>query len=192
MEAPERFDAVYRGLAVTGGQARALRAVTAIVLAAILTGCSESDEDAVNSMLKTASSSAEKPVAESTTAPQKSAAPERWYGSEHVARGGTLFAEHCAECHGKNGEGASSWRRAGPDGKYPPPPLNGTGHAWHHPIQVLGAQIKWGAPGGQGNMPSFGDRLSDQQIIDVIAWFQDRWTDEIYAQWWELELRSRQ
>jgi mono/diheme cytochrome c family protein len=41
-------------------------------------------------------------------------------------------------------------------------------------------------------MPTFGDRMSDEEIVDVIAWFQDRWHDEIYAQWWQIEQRSKQ
>ena len=32
----------------------------------------------------------------------------------------------------------------------------------------------------------------DQQIVEVIASFQDRWSDEVYAQWWDIEMRSRQ
>ena len=108
---------------------------------------------------------------------------ERWYNGDHVTRGSAVYTEHCAVCHGQNGEGTKNWRQRTADGKFPPPPIDGTGHAWHHPINILGAQIKFGAPGGQGSMPGFADKLSDAQIVDVIAWFQDRWSDDIYAAW---------
>ena len=160
-----------------------------LFLASVLAGCGDSQDG-------TSSTGSERAVASNTqsaaTATRGSFAPERWYTEENLKRGGSLFAEHCADCHGKSGEGAFTWRQVGADGKYPPPPLDGTGHAWHHPFRVLGAQIKSGAPGGQGNMPPFGDRLSDEQIVDVIAWFQAHWSDDIYAQWWQIELRSRQ
>ena len=168
--------------------------VPVVLMVSLLTGCGDSEEDVASTIPKPSGAlKAETGTAGgSAGAPRTAADPERWYEPEHVTRGEGLFAQHCAGCHGKNGEGAFAWRQVGADGKYPPPPLNGTGHAWHHPIQVLGAQIKWGAPGGKGNMPPFEDRLSDQQIVDVIAWFQDRWSDAIYAQWWDIELRSRQ
>jgi mono/diheme cytochrome c family protein len=94
-------------------------------------------------------------------------------------------------CHGKSGQGSFSWRKQDADGKFPPPPLNGTGHAWHHPFRALGSQIKFGAPGGGGKMPGFSESLSDEEIIDVIAWFQNRWPDEIYAAWVTRDRQSR-
>ena len=118
-------------------------------------------------------------------------AVERWYDREHVARGAVVYADNCAVCHGQNGEGTQNWRERTADGKFPPPPLDGTAHTWHHPIAILGRQIKFGAPGGMGSMPGFADKLSDEQIVDVIAWFQDRWPDEIYANWLKIEARSR-
>lgn len=168
--------------------------VPLLLIAGLIAGCGDSGGDVskTNSESASASTSGSVVADESTMQSQRSGASARWYASENVSRGGTLFAQHCAACHGKGGEGAFTWRQLGSDGKYPPPPLNGTGHAWHHPIGVLGGQIKFGAPGGQGNMPPFGDRLSDEDIVDVIAWFQDRWSDEIYAQWLQIELRSRQ
>lgn len=116
---------------------------------------------------------------------------KRWYTDEHVTRGAVVYADNCAVCHGARGEGTGDWRRRTADGKFPPPPLNGTAHTWHHPIRVLGTQIKFGAPGGIGAMPGFAEKLTDQQIVDVIAWFQDLWPDEIYAQWREIEARSK-
>lgn len=127
---------------------------------------------------------------ESSTA-QSGSSDQRWYGRERVERGALVYAAHCASCHGENGEGTKNWRQRDADGKFPPPPIDGTAHAWHHPLEILGRQIKFGAPGGQGNMPGFADKLSDEQIIDVIAWFQDKWPDDIYAAWIDIERRSR-
>ncbi len=116
---------------------------------------------------------------------------QRWYSREHVQRGAPVYAQNCSVCHGQNAEGTKNWRQRTADGKFPPPPIDGTAHAWHHPITILGSQIKFGAPGGQGSMPGFAGKLSDEQIIDVIAWMQDKWSDEIYATWADLDLRSR-
>ena len=116
---------------------------------------------------------------------------DRWYTPAHVERGSVVYAENCAVCHGPNGEGTRNWRQRTADGKFPPPPLDGSAHTWHHPIRILGRQIKFGTPGGLGSMPGFADKLSDEQIIDVIAWFQDRWPDEIYATWVKIDARSR-
>ena len=116
----------------------------------------------------------------------------RWYEPARVERGAKVYAETCAACHGKAAEGASGWRKRAADGRLPPPPLNGTGHAWHHPFTVLASQIKFGAPGGQGAMPAFGDKLDDEQLADVIAYMQEFWSDPIYSQWLTIEMRSRQ
>lgn len=114
----------------------------------------------------------------------------RWYLNRQVEVGGHLYSQHCAQCHGKNGEGAPNWRKPEPDGKYPPPPLNGTGHAWHHPTQVLAKVIREGSPPDLGKMPAWGDKLEQEEIMAVIAWFQSHWTDEIYAAWLRQEQRQ--
>ena len=111
---------------------------------------------------------------------------ERWYAPAQVARGAAVSSGHCASCHGKAGEGAAGWQ-----GSALPPPLNGTGHAWHHPFGALGYQIKFGTPGGQGKMPSFASVLKDDDIIDVIAWFQSQWPDDIYSAWLRIEAKAR-
>lgn len=116
----------------------------------------------------------------------------RWYNDEMVRQGGELFAEHCTVCHGESAQGAANWRKPDADGKMPPPPLNGTGHGWHHPAAVLMHLILNGSPGGSGNMPAWKDKLSPEQAAAVIAWFQSQWPDEIYAAWYYIERRSRQ
>ncbi len=105
--------------------------------------------------------------------------------------GQALFATHCAECHGPGAEGAANWRKVGPDGKYPPPPLNGTGHAWHHPLTALRFQIRRGGAPVGGVMPAFAEKLDEVQIDAVIAWFQSHWSDEIYGYWTERDRQGR-
>jgi len=106
-----------------------------------------------------------------------------WFKFQHVSAGAKIFKENCAACHGKQGEGAQNWRKPGLDGEYPAPPLNGTGHAWHHPLKALLHVIRNGSPGGQGNMPAWKDKLSDEQMLAAIAWFQSKWSKENYSNW---------
>jgi mono/diheme cytochrome c family protein len=103
-----------------------------------------------------------------------------------VSHGGRLFASHCAVCHGARGEGAVNWRVRDAEGYFPPPPLNGTGHAWHHPQKVLHDVIKNGSPGGQGRMLAWKDKLSDGDIEAIIAWFKSQWPDEAFAAWYQM------
>ncbi len=120
------------------------------------------------------------------------AMPVRQYDGAQLARGKALFQANCAVCHGAGAQGAFNWRVAGPDGKYLPPPLNGTGHAWHHPRAALKQTIRQGTLALGGNMPSWQDKLSEQDIDDLIAWFQSLWSDEVYQAWWEIDQRAMQ
>lgn len=108
-----------------------------------------------------------------------------------INRGWKLYQKNCAVCHGKDGEGAPDWRKMDENGQLPPPPLNGTGHTWHHPTRVLVMTIKEGTAKLGGRMPAWKDRLADQDIADILAWIQAQWPDEIYAAWYENELQSR-
>ena len=102
-----------------------------------------------------------------------------------ISRGGKLFQQNCAVCHGKQAEGAANWQQMDDNGKFPPPPLNGTAHAWHHPHTVLVNTIKNGTAKLGGNMPAWKDKLSDEEINAIIVWFQSKWSDEIYSAWYE-------
>ena len=115
---------------------------------------------------------------------------ERWYDRSRIESGREVYAQNCARCHGARGEATADWRRREADGTFPPPPLDGTAHTWHHPFEILARQIKFGAPGGMGTMPAFGGVLTDEEIVNVIAWFQSLWPEEIYAQWWEIQQRA--
>ena len=107
----------------------------------------------------------------------------RWYAADQVQQGQKLFTENCARCHGANAEATSNWKQTDKDGKYPPPPLNGTGHAWHHDIAQLQESIREGGKQLGGTMPPFKDKLTAQQIDQVIAYFQSKWPDELYQKW---------
>jgi mono/diheme cytochrome c family protein len=116
----------------------------------------------------------------------------RWYSTAHVNEGRTIFAQYCASCHGKNAESVDTWRTPDSNGNFPPPPLNGSAHAWHHPLNVMNTVIRdGGAPLG-GVMPAWGSVLSEDQRLKAVASFQAYWSDEIYAMWLEREQFSRE
>ncbi len=46
-----------------------------------------------------------------------------------LKQGRELYLKNCTVCHGINAEGATDWRQRVADGKFPAPPLNGTGPA---------------------------------------------------------------
>lgn len=117
--------------------------------------------------------------------------PVREVDFAQVARGAKLYQMNCAECHGSEAQGHPDWRQRDADGMFPPPPLNGTGHAWHHPKPVLHDVIANGSPGGQGRMPAWRGKLDDEEIDAIIAWFQSKWPDQVYAAWARMN-RARQ
>lgn len=148
-------------------------AVTLLMLS--LVACEKAEDSSVSSEV-----SVEAPSA-STPARKKSFA--------QVARGSKTFAQSCAVCHGEKAVGAPNWRVRNSDGSFPPPALNGTAHAWHHPMSFLENIIVNGSPTG-GAMPPWKDKLSEQEIADVIAYFQSLWPDEIYRPWDEANQRA--
>jgi thiol:disulfide interchange protein DsbC len=108
---------------------------------------------------------------------------ERWYSEDQVAQGEQLFRQNCASCHGQNAESTPNWKKTDADGNYPPPPLNGTAHAWHHDLDLLRRTIREGGAKLGGQMPAFEGVLSAEQIDSVIAFFQSKWPDDIYQRW---------
>ncbi len=107
----------------------------------------------------------------------------RWYTQSQVNSGRVVFEKNCAACHGKNGQGTFNWTRKLPDGSYPPPPLNGTAHTWHHSLKLLKRTINNGGVALGGKMPGFKDKLSENEKDAVIAFFQSQWDKKIYDAW---------
>jgi mono/diheme cytochrome c family protein len=100
-----------------------------------------------------------------------------------VAMGRSIYAEHCAMCHGANLEGQPNWKDRKPDGRLPAPPHDVTGHTWHHPDQQLMLITKKGlsavVPGYQSDMPAFETVLSDEEIAAVLAFIESHWPEDI-------------
>ena len=149
------------------------------LLAALLVGCTEDSDTAPS------------PGPAVQQPPSQPRVDRPKVDDQTLAKGKQVFDNNCAACHGDRGQGAPNWQKPGPDGKYPAPPLNGTGHTWHHPMAALRDTIRNGTIRLGGNMPPWKDKLGDQEIDAVIYWFQSKWPDELYAAWQEADARSR-
>ena len=101
-----------------------------------------------------------------------------------AADGEVLYQAHCAVCHGSNLEGAADWMISDDQGRLPPPPMDSSGHTWHHSDQLLTDIVLNGSPDPESAMRGFEDRLSDGDIAAILAFFKTRWgTDERQFQW---------
>lgn len=104
-----------------------------------------------------------------------------------VEQGATLYATHCAACHGAALEGQPNWKRRNADGSLPAPPHDSTGHTWHHSDEVL---LYVTANGGaafdpNSKMPAFGDTLTEAEQRAVLAFIKSHWGQtERQHQWW--------
>lgn len=116
--------------------------------------------------------------------------PGRWYTASQVSAGEPLYQQYCAVCHAADGSATSEWRTPDGNGNYPPPPLNGSAHTWHHPLAVLDQTIANGGAEFGGVMPGFAAVLDEADRLAIIAWFQSLWADDIYARWWAIEQRD--
>lgn len=106
----------------------------------------------------------------------------RFYESDFT-QGQAIYTQYCAACHGIDGQGQFPTAPLEPDatGRVGAPPHNETGHSWHHSDVLL---IRYVTEGGFSDltrfyaMPPFGDVLTDEQILFVIAYIKTMWTDE--------------
>jgi mono/diheme cytochrome c family protein len=109
---------------------------------------------------------------------------------EQLALGEKVYGQHCAGCHGARLEGQPDWQKRLPNGRFPAPPHDDSGHTWHHPDEVLFGITKHGlappyAPAGyESDRPAFGGKLSDDEIGAALAYIKSRWSREV------LELRA--
>ncbi len=115
----------------------------------------------------------------------------REYDPKVLSHGQQMFQSHCAICHGMQAQGTvEDWTQKDQDGRYPPPPLNGTAHTWHHSVTSLVRTIKNGTQVIGGSMPAWKDELSDEEILSIILWLSSLWPEEIYQAWMQVNLKN--
>ena len=107
-----------------------------------------------------------------------------------VETGAALYAENCASCHGAKLEGQPDWRSPGEDGVLPAPPHDASGHTWHHDTPLLleytlkGGQAALearGVTGFKSGMPAFEETLSEDQVLDILAFIRSTWPERVQA-----------
>lgn len=116
---------------------------------------------------------------------------------QRVVAGRIVYDRHCAACHGANLEGQPNWTSRRDDGRLPAPPHDDSGHTWHHPNDMLFAITKHGmkppyAPADYASdMPAFAGVLGDDEIWNVLAYIQSRWSREVRSRHALLEREYR-
>lgn len=123
-------------------------------------------------------------VASGESATDQTGLNNNMFDVAQISNGAKLFQEKCAQCHGPEGQGHPDWQRARIEGYTAAPPLNGTGTD----IRLSRAQmmeiIRNGASRkGQPVMPAWVGRVSNQDIGDIITWYQALWPADVYKEW---------
>ncbi|PTR08093.1 mono/diheme cytochrome c family protein [Nitrosospira sp. Nsp5] len=179
----------------TKGNKSLLYVLLAGMVVVLIAGCGESKPPAAAPIPAVAPAAAPETPSAGSISPAAEPAPPiaapaepknlaaRKLDPEKIKRGEAVYRANCANCHGPNGEATPGWRNPGADGRYPPPPLDGSAHAWHHSTETLERMIRVGSPADIGGMPSWDGKLTNQQIDDVIVWIKSLWPDEVYDIW---------
>ena len=105
-----------------------------------------------------------------------------------------LYQNNCASCHGLKLQGQNDWKsKLDEDGHRLAPPLNGSGHTWHHSPDYLFKVIKYGVqefdPNYKGKMLGNAD-LTDEEVWQLIDYIQIVWPlkiQEVYISRYENE-----
>ena len=94
-----------------------------------------------------------------------------------------LYTSNCSSCHMDNLSGNSEWKSSlDKEGQRLPPPLDGTGHTWHHAPQQLFDIIRHGYkktnPNYQGKMLG-NENLTDDEIWSILEYIKNIWPETI-------------
>ena len=96
-----------------------------------------------------------------------------------VAAGEKIYARNCASCHGPV---------QGPVVLAAAPVHGDAGHTWHHPGRLL-HQWVLDRPPLATVMPAFRGVLTDEEVLEVLAYIKSTWLPEIQER---QDLGSRQ
>lgn len=97
-----------------------------------------------------------------------------------ATQGSQLYRRHCASCHGRYLQGQPLWQLMDIYAGRRAPAHDASGHTWQHADETIFRMTKYGtadpaAPDMVSAMPAFKDRLSDGEILAVIAFIKARW-----------------
>ena len=79
-------------------------------------------------------------------------------GPNPPSDGASLYGSKCAICHGRNGAGTSAWKSKGQ------PDLSAAEWQKSHSDAQIAERIKH----GKGKMPSFGNKLSEEDVVALV------------------------
>jgi mono/diheme cytochrome c family protein len=91
--------------------------------------------------------------------------------------GRALYEANCLACHASPETGGERMFGA--------PAHDETGHTWHHPDRLLAGWVLDGLPVQGSAMPAFRERLSEQQVVDILAYIKSTWPEDVRA--WQIE-----
>jgi mono/diheme cytochrome c family protein len=109
-----------------------------------------------------------------------------------VAAGQDIYLQTCAVCHRPDLSGADDWKVRDDEGRFKPPPLDSTGHAWHHPDSILAEIIRDGSSDPESDMNGFGGELTDDEIGDVVEFLKSYWGPEERSFQWFVTWQESQ
>ena len=117
------------------------------------------------------------------------------FSVESISRGAAVFQRNCAECHGPEAQGHPGWTpptKAGAKKDYVvAPPLNGTGITWRRTRNDIKNIIKQGVvKDNVPVMPAWVGRVDEQELDDVVTWFQALWPPEVYNRWQKAQAQT--
>ncbi|MBN8590593.1 MAG: cytochrome c [Anaerolineae bacterium] len=112
---------------------------------------------------------------------------------DQIAQGQQLYSQYCSSCHGVNGEGQfpSAPTERDATGRFGAPPHNGNGHTWHHGDAMLIEYVRNGGislsdPVNWYPMPAFGEQLTNDQVMVILAYIKTFWSNEQRARQAEI------
>jgi protein SCO1/2 len=97
-----------------------------------------------------------------------------------VAAGKLVYASWCARCHGRRLQGQPLWQLDDQYAGRRAPAHDQSGHTWAHSDEDLFYMARDGRFPSTSRtlpsyMPAYGDSLTDQQIIEVVAFIKATW-----------------